>query len=331
MVRNASSVTVVGEVGRSTVGRMLTAVAETSAVTTPRPPVVVVLSRGTAKPDASGRVQSWAQALSSLDEAGVAIVSSDDSRFASLANATGARVVTFGLSKDADIRADDIATGSPGTTFTLIVDGEARRVALAVVGEHHVVNALAALACGIVWGVAVDDAVEALENLDTAGPSTMQMLRRQDGLLVIDDTVSSNVVSASAALKSLAVIGTEGLRTIAVLGPLEEAGDVASPALSEAAELSREAHDRVGRLVVRLNVRKLIVVGETARHIHNAAGLEGSWDGESVLVDTTDEAYDLLQGELGAGDVVLVKASRSAAFSSFAARLAGVPIPGGFA
>jgi UDP-N-acetylmuramoyl-tripeptide--D-alanyl-D-alanine ligase len=55
-----------------------------------------------------------------------------------------------------------------------------------------------------------------------------------------------------------------------------------------------------------------------------AAGLEGSWDGESVLVDTIDEAYDFLRGTLRAGDVVLVKSSKSAGLRLLGDRLAGV-------
>ena len=49
-----------------------------------------------------------------------------------------------------------------------------------------------------------------------------------------------------------------------------------------------------------------------------AAGLEGSWDGESIFVDDVDEAYDLLDGELRDGDVVLVKSSKSAGSASSA-------------
>ena len=77
-------------------------------------------------------------------------------------------------------------------------------------------------------------------------------------------------------------------------------------------KFSDEEHDRIGRLVVRLNIQKLIVVGHGARHIHNAAGLEGSWDGESMLVATADEAYDRIRDDLRVGDVVLVKSSKSA-------------------
>ena len=94
--------------------------------------------------------------------------------------------------------------------------------------------------------------------------------------------------------------------------------------MAELGEYSDEEHDRIGRLVVRLNIRKLVVVGHAARHIHNAAGLEGSWDGESILVADADEAYDVLREELQQGDVVLVKSSGSAGLRFLGDRVAGV-------
>ena len=119
--------------------------------------------------------------------------------------------------------------------------------------------------------------------------------------------------SMAAALKTLAQVTGPDQRSVAVLGEMAELGEHAD-----------EEHDRIGRLVVRLNVRKLVVVGHAARHIHNAAGLEGSWDGESVLVGTADEAYDLLRDELREGDVVLVKSSGSAGLRFLGDRIAGV-------
>jgi UDP-N-acetylmuramoyl-tripeptide--D-alanyl-D-alanine ligase len=94
--------------------------------------------------------------------------------------------------------------------------------------------------------------------------------------------------------------------------------------MAELGEFADEEHDRIGRLAVRLNIQKLVVVGHAARHIHNAAGLEGSWDGESMLVADADEAYDVLRDELREGDVVLVKSSGSAGLRFLGDRVAGV-------
>jgi len=67
-------------------------------------------------------------------------------------------------------------------------------------------------------------------------------------------------------------------------------------------------------------------VGPAARHIHAAAGLEGSWDGESVLVDDADAAYDVLRDVLRPGDIVLVKSSNSAGLRHLGDRLAGIEV-----
>jgi UDP-N-acetylmuramoyl-tripeptide--D-alanyl-D-alanine ligase len=62
-----------------------------------------------------------------------------------------------------------------------------------------------------------------------------------------------------------------------------------------------------------LNISRLVVVGEQARPMHQGASLEGSWGEESVLVPDVDAAIALLRDELRGDDLVLVKASKSAA------------------
>jgi UDP-N-acetylmuramoyl-tripeptide--D-alanyl-D-alanine ligase len=80
--------------------------------------------------------------------------------------------------------------------------------------------------------------------------------------------------------------------------------------MGELGDSHTEEHDAIGRLVVRLDVQRLVAVGEGARPIHLGASLEGSWGNESAYVDSMDEALELLRKELQQGDVVLVKASR---------------------
>jgi UDP-N-acetylmuramoyl-tripeptide--D-alanyl-D-alanine ligase len=140
----------------------------------------------------------------------------------------------------------------------------------------------------------------------------MELLPRPDGILVINDAYNASPDSTAAALKTLVQIAEPGQRTVAVLGEMAELGEFAD-----------EEHDRLGRLAVRLNIGKLVVIGERASHIHLAAGLEGSWDGESVLVPDVDAAYDLLREELRPGDVVLVKSSKSAGLRFLGDRLGG--------
>lgn len=283
------------------------------------PDVGIVLKVGLAHIGKFGSPEAIEQAKSEmvtgLPSIAVAVLNADDGRVAGMAARTAATVVTFGLDETADVRADEIEATAEGTAFTLVVDGESRPVRLRILGEHHVMNALATIAATRALGVPVARSVVAIEGVVRAERWRMEVLERPDGVVVINDAYNASPDSMAAALKTLAQVTRGGRRSIAVLGEMAELGDYAD-----------DEHDRIGRLAVRLNVQQLIVVGHRARHIHNAAGLEGSWDGESVLVGTADEAYDLLDSTLRRGDVVLVKSSSSAKLRFLGDRLAGISV-----
>jgi UDP-N-acetylmuramoyl-tripeptide--D-alanyl-D-alanine ligase len=112
------------------------------------------------------------------------------------------------------------------------------------------------------------------------------------GPLIVDATTDRSPAALLAALKVLAELGRAGRRTIAVVGAVDGA--------------DWEEHDRIGRIVVRLDIRLLVVVGEDARHLYSAAGLEGSWDGEARLVTTPAEAYDGVRDGVDGNSAVLV-------------------------
>jgi UDP-N-acetylmuramoyl-tripeptide--D-alanyl-D-alanine ligase len=282
------------------------------------PDISVVLKVGLAHAGEFGGIEQTqrakAEIVTQLPSDAVAVLNVDDERVAAMASLTKARPVWFGLDASADVRADDLRATASGTAFTLIVGDVHRPVLLRILGEHHVMNALATIAVARELGLDLDTTITALESVPRAERWRMEVLTRADGIVVINDAYNASPDSMSAALKTLAQIIEPGQRSIAILGEMTALG-----------EFSDEEHDRIGRLVVRLNIQKLIVVGHGARHIHNAAGLEGSWDGESMLVATADEAYDRLRDDLRAGDVVLVKSSKSANLRFLGDRLGEVP------
>jgi UDP-N-acetylmuramoyl-tripeptide--D-alanyl-D-alanine ligase len=154
------------------------------------------------------------------------------------------------------------------------------------------------------------------ERLTAAGalsPHRMAVTERPDGVTVVDDAYNANPDSMKAALRTLAVMAGRTRRSVAVLGEMRELGDDA-----------RVAHDEIGRLVVRLNVKQLVVVGDGAYHIHEGALQEGSWGEESVFVPDLDAARAVLREALRPGDVVLVKASNSTGLWRLADELAEV-------
>ena len=300
------------EMGASHVGEIARLI---SIVT---PDIGVVLKVGLAHAGEFGGIEgvqrAKAEMVTDLPEDAVALLHGDDPRVAEMAAMTRARVVRFGLGDDNDVRAADLEATASGTTFTYLADGARHPVSLRILGEHHVANALAALGVAGLLGVPAERAIAAIESVPRAERWRMEVLERSDGVTVINDAYNASPDSTAAALKTLAQITrADGRRSIAVLGEMAELG-----------EYAQEEHDRIGRLAVRLNISQLVVIGDRARHIHAAAGLEGSWDGESLLVADADAAYDLLRGELRAGDVVLVKSSKSAGLRFLGDRLGGV-------
>ena len=194
--------------------------------------------------------------------------------------------VTVGYGRGADLRAENVSVALDGTRFTAVSDDDTADAHLALLGERHVPAALAAIAAGRLGGMSLSAAALVVASVTQAEPRNLEVLSVGRGATVVDDGYDTTAGSTTEALKTLAEI-TVGARSVAVLGEL------AFPEGTDEVE-RREEHHRIGLLVVRLNIDRLIVVGQSARHIHVAAGLEGSWDGESVLVESPEQAYDLL-------------------------------------
>jgi UDP-N-acetylmuramoyl-tripeptide--D-alanyl-D-alanine ligase len=271
------------------------------------PRIGAVLNVGHAHLGEFGSQEAVAQAKGELVEAlpadGVAVLNADDPLVAVMADRTRARVVLVGERPDAHVRAEDIEVDERARpTFTLVTEQGKARVTLPLFGEHHVGNALTAAAVALELGATVEQVAERLGAVRRVSARRMEVAETPDGVTIVNDAYNANPESVRAALKTLAAM-TRGRpsRAWAVLGPMAELGDV-----------DAEAHDEIGRLVVRLNIDRLVVVGERARVMHQAASLEGSWGEESVLVPDVDAAVALLRAELRSGDVVLTKASNSA-------------------
>lgn len=281
------------------------------------PKIGLVLNVGTAHIGEFGGREQIAQAkgeiVEGLPEDGTAVLNADDPLVRAMASRTKAKVILFGESDEADVRAENVRltdTGQP--SFRLRTPSGASDVTMRLYGEHHVSNALAAAAVAHELGMSAEEIATALSEAGSLSRWRMEVTERPDGVTVVNDAYNANPESMRAALRALAAMG-RGRRTWAVLGKMAELGD---EALAE--------HDAVGRLAVRLNVSKLVAVGgREASWLQLGAYNEGSWGEESVHVSDAQAAVDLLRSQLRPGDVVLVKASRSVGLESVATALLG--------
>jgi UDP-N-acetylmuramoyl-tripeptide--D-alanyl-D-alanine ligase len=269
-----------------------------------------------------------AELVQALSSSGVAVLNGDDPVVAAMASQTAARVVRVGrsqgsVSPTAQIRASEVELDELArASFTLTAGEKSTEVKLAVHGEHQVSNALCAAAVAIECGATVEQVATALAGATAASRHRMEVHTRPDGVTIINDAYNANPDSMRAGLQALAVMARQReQRSWAILGEMAELG-----------EDSITEHDRVGRLAVRLDISRLVVVGtgRSMSAMHHGAVMEGSWGSESTMVENGDAALDLLRAELRPGDVVLVKASNSAGLGAFADSLvAGAAGSGG--
>jgi UDP-N-acetylmuramoyl-tripeptide--D-alanyl-D-alanine ligase len=254
----------------------------------------------------------------------VVVLNVDDPAVAAMADVTAARVVRVSRHSRTDAGATDVWAG-PVTLdelarpqFTLHSADGPVDIRLAVHGDHQVSNALCAAAVALECGATTEQVAKALAGAGPVSQHRMRVSTRADGVTVIDDAYNANPDSMQAGLQALAWIargssGAGNRRSWAVLGEMAELGD---DAISE--------HDRIGRLAVRLDVSRLVVVGmgRSMSAMHHGAVMEGAraseGEREAAIVADADAALALLRAELQPGDVVLVKASNAAGLGALA-------------
>ena len=282
------------------------------------PDVAVLLNIGTAHLGEFGTREAIAQAKGELlERAALAVLNADDPLVLGQAGRAPGRVVTFGTGPDADVRAEGLELDDEGRPrFRLVTAAGSAEVSLQLRGAHNASNALATAAAALEV-LPLEQVATALSAATPLSRWRMEVVERPDGVTVVNDAYNANPESMRAALRTLAVMSRgKARRTVAVLGPMAELGADA-----------REAHMDLGRFLVRLDISQLVVVGEAAGGIHAGAVLEGSWGSESIHVPDVEAALVLLRAELAPGDVVLVKASRSAGLERVAAALLEPALP----
>ncbi|HLZ47138.1 MAG TPA: UDP-N-acetylmuramoyl-tripeptide--D-alanyl-D-alanine ligase [Candidatus Limnocylindria bacterium] len=251
-------------------------------------------------PDVAAIVAGKGELIEALPPDGVAILNADDARVRGMAARTRARVLLYGESADAEVRATNVRDlGLDGIRFTAEAGAARAEARLPLPGRHLVTSALAALAAAVSLDVPLDEAAIGLEMLER--PAHRMSVRRAADVTVIDDSYNSSPAAVHAALAVLR--GVRG-RRVAVLGDMLELGT-----------LSLGAHEAVGVDAAR-SADALVAVGELAAAI--AAAAERNGLAEVHRAADAGEALVRLRQLLRPGDTVLVKGSRALALDELA-------------
>ncbi|GJL53768.1 MAG: UDP-N-acetylmuramoyl-tripeptide--D-alanyl-D-alanine ligase [Nitrospirales bacterium] len=267
-----------------------------------RPTVGVITNVGPDHLEFFGTIDASARAkgelLPALPSDGVAVLNADDAYYKDFTRQVRCRMLSFGFSPRAEVRASNVVLNRQGAQFRLHLPHRTRttHVQLRMAGQHNVSNALAGAAVGHALGVAANDIAVGLGTMRAA--SMRSQIHRVGGVTFVYDCYNANPASMEAGVDLLVDLA-RGNRTIAVLGEMRELG------VGEAS-----FHEEVGRYVAKKDIAYLIVCGKLGTMLADGARKEGMPASAIFDVKQVSDAATVLQGLVRRGDVVLLKASR---------------------
>lgn len=257
--------------------------------------------------DLDGIASAKRELVEAIGPHGFVVLNGDDPRVSAMSASTEARSITFGLSGGVDVRGEIIEF--IGGVFPLFRYNDGAPIRLWVPGRHNVSNALAAVAVAEAMGCSPEEIQDGLESY--RGVKWRTEVIESGGIVVLNDAYNSNPVSAVAALALLRDWNnSRPMRRVAVLGDMLELGKKAG-----------ELHAVIGQEAFECGVELLVAVGEHAGEIADGARLVGMSGDRILLTENADTAWDALDGRLGLGDLILLKASRGVGLERLAGRI----------
>ncbi len=206
-------------------------------------------------------------------------------------------IETFGTESQARVQGTEmVSMGLKGTSFTLSA-GEGRvRVALSVLGAHHVRNAVAASAIGVSEGIPLDQIRDALEAFQGVA-GRLEPIHASQDCVILNDSYNANPAAMTLAIQTLASFNATRV-TIALLGDMRELG-----------EKARAFHEEVGRACARYGIHLLGLTGDYAEAVR-AGALGAGFDAEKIfLFEDEGQLLRHLRPFLHRPSMILVKGS----------------------
>jgi UDP-N-acetylmuramoyl-L-alanyl-D-glutamate--2,6-diaminopimelate ligase len=245
-----------------------------------------------------GTVEAYRAAKARLvEEAPITILNADDGAFAYFRERARDRVITYGISTVADVRASNLEADATGTRFRLDAPTWRGAARIGLPGRFNVSNALAALAVGEALNLDLDQAVSAVEA--TSGvPGRMERVVAGQPFAVIVDYAHT----ADSLGKVLDVLRplTSG-RLIVVFGSAGERDP------TKRAPMGRVAATRADLVIVTDEDPRLEDPRAINEQIADGARAAGAIDGQTLwVIDDRREAIGHAIGLARPGDAVVL-------------------------
>lgn len=248
-----------------------------------------------------GSIENVAKAKAELVEGmkpgGTAVLNADDARVLAMRDLNKGKTLTFGIETEADVMAKNIRFERFGeTVFTLQTPSESADVTFPLNGRHNIINALAAAAVGVSFGMSAREIADALHTV-APPPQRGEIMHFAAGFTVVNDTYNSNPDALISMVETVVGGGNSAKRKIVVAGEMRELG-----------ENSGHIHRETGRRIAEIGVDALFGVEGFAADLLKGARDAGMGAGE--FYENSEIAGDRFVSEIEPGDLILVKGSR---------------------
>lgn len=231
--------------------------------------------------------------INHMDADGTLFLNGDDPMLAEVREQMTCRTCYYGTQEWCDYRAENIQYDNGRSYFDCVHGQERVSVELSVLGQHNVLNCIAAIAVSHVCGVPMEVAAGEFAYFHGMRQNIIQLENR---FTIIDDTYNASPDSMRASLDVLCHLETKG-RRVAVLGDMFDLG-----------ENSQQYHYELGTFAAQMPIDELVVVGERAKSIAQAVQEQKPAIKTYEFTDN-EEAVMYLMATLMPEDIVLVKGS----------------------
>ncbi len=229
---------------------------------------------------------------------GLLIYNRDDKLLADAARKLKSSTLSFGFNPKSDVRCSEVISEKEGETrFRVKTAQFMYDFSINLTGRHNILNALAAISCGIYFNLEPEEIDRGLRNVFSL-KGRWQILHGIAGSTIIDDSYNSNPVSVLAGLQELTQI-YRGRRIFAVLGDMLELG-----------RESEKFHFMLGKRIASMKISNLVTVGNLAKKIASGAESAGFSEDKVFITKSNSEAINWLRATLKKSDVIYVKGSR---------------------
>ena len=243
--------------------------------------------------DIKGVAKAKSELIHGMDQSGLLILNKDDdnSKFLETQQFNG-KIITVGIHRPADYKAYDIQYKDVGMTFKIDLQGQEMTMYIPILGEHHVYNALNAIAVADSLGFS-PAYIQAGLNFKKP-PRRLTIYNCRDDITVIDDTVHSHPQGVRAAIDVLTNIAEK--RKIAIIGQMRELGD-----------LREEEYRKLGEYVHKQDIDLFITYGFRTEEMGAAARTMGMDPAKVFHFLNKEELHALLVKIIKPHDTILVK------------------------